>query len=51
MDHRLDTGHWDSVAKTSSLQASAESLGLDGAAFIDLRPGEFVNDRDRTVGR
>ncbi|GAA2201220.1 alpha/beta hydrolase [Sinomonas flava] len=51
MDHRLDTGHWDSVAKTSSLQASAESLGLDGAAFIDLRPGEFVNDRDWTEGR
>jgi hypothetical protein len=28
------------------LQENAESMGLDGAAFVDFRPGEFINDRD-----
>ncbi|MHC6591270.1 alpha/beta hydrolase family protein [Arthrobacter sp. C152] len=46
MDQRLDTGNWGEVATTTNLQQSAESLGLDGARFIDFRPGEFVNDRD-----
>lgn len=45
MDERLETGRWGSLARTSSLQRSAESLGLDGAAFVDHRPGEFVGDR------
>lgn len=50
MDQRLDTGHWGAVAKTSSLQRAAESYGLDGAAYVDFRPGEFVNDRKWTDG-
>ena len=45
MDERLETGRWGSLARTSSLQRSAESLGLDGAAFVDHRPDEFVGDR------
>ncbi|WP_336711316.1 alpha/beta hydrolase family protein [Arthrobacter sp. USHLN218] len=45
MDQRLDTGRWADAAKTSVLQRSAESLGLDGAAFVDFRPAEFINDR------
>ncbi|GLB67840.1 alpha/beta hydrolase family protein [Arthrobacter mangrovi] len=45
MDRRLDTGRWADSAKTSVLQQSAESLGLDGAAFVDFRPAEFINDR------
>ena len=45
MDQRLDTGRWADSAKTSVLQKSAESLGLDGAAFVDFRPDEFINDR------
>lgn len=45
MDERLEAGHWGSLAKTSSLQSAAESLGLDGAAFADHRPDEFVGDR------
>ncbi|NKX49148.1 alpha/beta hydrolase, partial [Arthrobacter deserti] len=48
MDERLETGRWASVAKTSVLQRSAESLGLDGAGFVDSRPDEFVNDRGWT---
>lgn len=45
MDQRLDTGRWADSTKTSVLQRSAESLGLDGAAFVDFRPAEFINDR------
>ena len=45
MDERLETGRWGSLARTSSLQRSAESLGLDVAAFVDHRPDEFVGDR------
>ena len=45
MDERLETGRWGSLARTSSLQRSAESLDLDGAAFVDHRPDEFVGDR------
>ncbi|NMR30501.1 alpha/beta hydrolase [Arthrobacter sp. SF27] len=45
MDQRLETGNWANVAKTSVLQENAEAMGLDGAAFVDFRPGEFINDR------
>ncbi|MDF2051440.1 alpha/beta hydrolase [Arthrobacter sp. Cr_A7] len=45
MDQRLETGHWGSVATNSALQGAAESLKLDGAAFVEFRPDEFVNDR------
>jgi hypothetical protein len=48
MDQRLETGSWGDVAKTSVLQHSAESLDLDGAAFVEFRPDEFINDRDWT---
>jgi hypothetical protein len=48
MDERLETGNWGNVAKTDVLQENAESMGLDGAAFVDFRPGEFINDRDWT---
>ncbi|WP_424347763.1 alpha/beta hydrolase family protein [Kocuria sp. CH-021] len=48
MDERLETGHWGSLARASSLQRSAESLGLDGAAFVHHHPDEFVGDRTWT---
>lgn len=48
VDQRLESGNWGSVATTATLQRSADSLGLDGAAFIDFRPDEFINDRDWT---
>ncbi|EMY34393.1 hypothetical protein D477_009850 [Arthrobacter crystallopoietes BAB-32] len=48
MDERLETGRWANVAKTSELQRKAASLNLDGAAFVDFRPDEFINDRDWT---
>ena len=38
IQHRVDTGRWDSVAEPDSLQASATSLGLGEAAFIDYQP-------------
>lgn len=46
MDQRLETGHWGSVATTANLQRAAESLELDGAAFVEYRPDEFINDRE-----
>lgn len=45
LDYRLDSGHWDTAARTSSLDAAAEAMNLDGAAFVDYKPGEFINDR------
>jgi hypothetical protein len=45
MDQRLETGHWGSAATNSALQGAAESLKLDGAAFVEFRPEEFINDR------
>ncbi|WP_314193256.1 alpha/beta hydrolase [uncultured Arthrobacter sp.] len=51
MDQRLQTGHWDSVATTADLQATATSLKLDGANYVEFRPAEFINDRDWTPGQ
>jgi hypothetical protein len=45
MQHRLDSGHWDTAARTASLDAAAEAMNLDGAEFVDYKPGEFINDR------
>jgi hypothetical protein len=45
MDFRLDNGRWGGQAEVDELQERAEDLGLDGAAFVRYRPGEFVNDR------
>ena len=45
MDARLDAGRWGYETQTARLQQRAEALGLDGAAFVQYRPGEFVNDR------
>jgi pimeloyl-ACP methyl ester carboxylesterase len=42
---RLQRGWWGSLAEPSRLQAEAESLGLDGAAFIRFWPGPLVNHR------
>jgi hypothetical protein len=39
VQHRVATGHWDSVARPNALEASANSLlGLGGAAFIPYEP-------------
>ena len=51
MDQRIQTGHWDSVATTAHLQATARSLKLDGANYVEFRPAEFINDRDWTPGQ
>jgi len=44
--HRVNTGGWDAETTTQSLQAAATALNLaDNPAFVDFRPGTFVNDR------
>jgi hypothetical protein len=54
IQHRVDTGRWDSVAEPDSLQASATGLGLGEAAFINYEPqplsgnnGGFGRGEDR----
>jgi hypothetical protein len=39
------------VATTAHLQATATSLKLDGANYVEFRPAEFINDRDWTPGQ
>ncbi|HJX76055.1 MAG TPA: hypothetical protein VJ247_06830, partial [Gaiella sp.] len=42
--HRVDTGHWDSVAQPQMLQASASALGLGDAAFVPYQPPALSGD-------
>lgn len=44
VQNRIRMGTWRSAAP-EALQASADSLGLGGAAFIRYQPPPFVNDR------
>ncbi len=44
--HRVQAGHWDSVATTESLQTAALALGLgDNPAYVAFRPGPLVSHR------
>jgi hypothetical protein len=46
VEHRATTGRWDSAATPQHLQAAALALGLGAPpAFVDFRPGPFVNHR------
>ncbi|MFC7533287.1 hypothetical protein [Actinoplanes sp. GCM10030250] len=46
VERRAVTGRWGWGATARHLQADAEGLGLgDAPAFVDYRPGRFVNDR------
>ncbi|MET8154253.1 hypothetical protein ACIBSW_10600 [Actinoplanes sp. NPDC049668] len=49
VEHRARTGRWGAAATARHLQADARALGLgDTPAFVDHRPGRFVNDRHLT---
>jgi hypothetical protein len=48
---RLHRGGWGAIADPERLQADAQSLGLDGAAFIHFRPGPLVNHRRLAAAR
>jgi len=45
VEHRATTGWWHQVATTQHLQAAALALNLGTPAFVDHRPGTFVNHR------
>ena len=45
MKARINNGLWGDEPTARRLQQRAENLGLDGAAFVEYWPGEFVNDR------
>jgi hypothetical protein len=38
VQHRVETGRWDNVARPNALEATARSLDLGDAAFIPYRP-------------
>jgi hypothetical protein len=44
VQHRVETGRWDSVARPDRLQATATSLGLGDAAFIPYEPARLSGD-------
>ena len=44
IQHRVDSGRWDSVATPASLEASAQSLALGDAAFIPYWPDPLSGD-------
>ena len=45
MEKRIQTGRWDALAEPHRMQALADSLGLDSAAFVRFRVPEFLGDR------
>lgn len=44
VQHRVDTGRWDSVAQPKALEATARSLDLGDAAFVRYRPDPLSGD-------
>ena len=42
--HRVESGHWDSVAQPRKLQKLAVGLGLGDAAFVDYEPAALSGD-------
>jgi hypothetical protein len=44
VQHRVETGRWDSVAQPRALEATARSPGLGDAAFIQYRPDPLSGD-------
>jgi len=42
IDRRATTGHWGDSTSAASLQAAADALNLDGAAFTDFRPAQLL---------
>jgi alpha-beta hydrolase superfamily lysophospholipase len=44
VNHRIDTGHWDSVAEPQKLEDFANGLGLDAAAFVRFQPFPLSGD-------
>jgi len=44
MQHRVETGRWDSVAQPKALEATARGLDLGDAAFIRYRPDPLSGD-------
>lgn len=45
VEKRIDAGRWGRLADPATMQALADSLGLDSGAFVRFHPGEFLGDR------
>ena len=44
VQHRVETGRWDSVAQPEALEAAARSLDLGDAAFVPYQPDPLSGD-------
>src|SRR6266540_1738812 len=44
VQHRVETGRWDSVAQPEALEATARSLDLGDAAFVPYQPDPLSGD-------
>ena len=42
VNERAATGSWGDTTSATALEAKADALGLDGAAFVNFRPGPLV---------
>jgi hypothetical protein len=49
VQHRVQTGRWDSVAQADKLSASAAALGLGGSAFVEYQPSKLTADNEDPV--
>jgi hypothetical protein len=50
VQHRVETGRWDSVADPASLNASAAALGLGDSAFVPYQPAPLTGDNETVTG-
>jgi hypothetical protein len=50
VQHRVETGGWDSVAEPNSLNASAAATGLGDSAFIQYQPDALTGDNETLRG-
>ena len=49
VQHRVETGHWDSVAQAAKLNAVAASTGLGDTHYIDYQPAALTGDNETLV--
>jgi hypothetical protein len=46
VQHRVETGRWDSVAQPDKLKAAAAALGLGDSAFVEYEPARLTGDNE-----
>ncbi|HET9172961.1 MAG TPA: alpha/beta hydrolase [Actinospica sp.] len=49
VNQRAATGTWGDTTSAASLEARADALGLDGAAYVPFRPGRLVTQGTNSI--